>query len=100
MLILYSHNVFCHGVLFCACLVLLLCLVFCSLLQSRVVSCALAPGWPGVVIVVLVEVVEVVVVVEVVEVVVVVMFTIVVVVPTNSRVEWHLDRAVSPRQMS
>ena len=90
MLILYSHNVFCHGVLFCACLVLLLCLVFCSLLQCRVVSCALAPGWSGVV-----KVVE-----EVPEVVVVVMLAIVVVVPTNSRVEWHLDRAVSPRQMS
>ena len=49
-------------------------------------NCALAPGWSGVVIVVLVIVVE-----EVVE--------LVVVVPTNSRVEWHLDRAVSPRQM-
>ena len=69
--------------------------MFCSLLQSRVVSCALAPGWPGVVIVVLVELVE-----EVLEVVVVVMLAIVVVVPTNSRVGWHLDRAVSPRQMS
>ena len=53
-------------------------------------SCALAPGWSGVV-----KVVE-----EVPEVVVVVMLAIVVVVPTNSRVEWHLDRAVSPRQMS
>ena len=49
-------------------------------------NCALAPGWSEVEIVVLVIVVE-----EVVEVVVVV--------PTN-RVEWHLDRAVSPRQMS
>ena len=58
-------------------------------------NCALAPGWSGVVIVVLVELVE-----EVVEVVVVVMLAILVVVPTNSRVEWHLDRAVSPRQMS
>ena len=93
MLSLYSHNVFCHGVLFCACLVF--CLVFCSLLQSRLVSCALAPGWPGVVIVVLVIVVE-----EVVELVVMVMLAMVVVVATNSRVEWHLDRAVSPRQMS
>ena len=90
MLILYSHNVFCHGVLFWACLVLLLRLVFCSLLQCRVVNCALAPGWPGVVI--LVE--------EVVELVEVVMLAIVVVVPKNSREEWHLDRAVSPRQMS
>ena len=86
---------FCHGVLFCAYLVLLLCLVFCSLLQCRVVICALAPGWSGVMIVVLVIVVE-----EVEELVVVVMLAIVVVVPTNSRVEWHLDRAVSPRQMS
>ena len=58
-------------------------------------NCALAPGWSGVVIVVLVELVE-----EVVEVVVVVMLAILVVVPTNSRVEWHLDRAVSSRQMS
>ena len=47
-------------------------------------NCALAPGWSGVVIVVSVE--------KVVE--------LVVVVPTNSRVEWYLDRAVSPRQMS
>ena len=58
-------------------------------------NCALAPGWSEVVIVVLVELVE-----EVLEVVVVVMLAIVVVVPTNSRVEWLLDRAVSPRQMS
>ena len=50
-------------------------------------NCALAPGWSEVEIVVLVIVVE-----EVLE--------LVVVVPTNSRVEWHLDRAVSPRQMS
>ena len=61
--------------------------MFCSLFQCRVVNCDLAPGWTEVEIVVLVIVVE-----EVVEVVVVV--------PTNSRVEWHLDRAVSPRQMS
>ena len=58
-------------------------------------NCALAQGWSGVVIVVLVELVE-----EVVELLVVVMPAILVVVPTNSRVEWHLDRAVSPRQMS
>ena len=58
-------------------------------------NCALAPGWSGVVIVVLVELVE-----EVVELLVVVMPAILVVVATNSRVEWHLDRAVSPRQMS
>ena len=58
-------------------------------------NCALAPGWSEVVIVVLVELVE-----EVLEVVVVVMLAMVVVVPTSSRVEWHLDRAVSPRQMS
>ena len=69
----------------CACLVFSVLLS--SLFQCRVVNCALAPGWSGVVIVVLVIVVE-----EVVE--------LVVVVPTNSRVEWHLDRAVSPRQMS
>ena len=56
--------------------------MFCSLLQCRLVNCALAPGWSGVVIVVLVELVE-----EVVEVVVVVMLAILVVVPTNSRVE-------------
>ena len=58
-------------------------------------NCALAPGWSEVEIVVLVIVVE-----EVVELVVVVMLAIVVVVPTSSRVERHLDRAVSPRQMS
>ena len=94
-MLIFFPQCFCHGVLLCACLVLLLRLVFCSLLQCRVVSCALAPGWSGVVIVVLVIVVE-----EVEELVVVVMLAIVVVVPTNSRVEWHLDRAVSPRQMS
>ena len=91
-MLIFFPQCFCHGVLLCTCLVLLLRLVFCSPLQCRV---ALAPGWSGVVIVVLVELVE-----EVLEVVVVVMLAIVEVVPTNSRVEWHLDRAVSPRQMS